>query len=454
MWRENPVEPERIRAVNNRAIRPGRYVLYWMQAAQRAEWNPALTMSISIANELNLPVVVAFGLTPHYPEANLRHYLFMVEGLREAQRKLRDREILFVIRVGNPPEVALAMAKEAAAVVMDMGYLRHQRAWREEVARRASSLVIEVEGEVVVPARLAYPREAWNAQVLRRKISPLLDRFIRVLPELAPRKSSLGLDMEGVRITDPVTLLADLPVDRSVPPVELPAGTEAARARLQEFLERKISRYHEDRNNPTVDGTSGLSPYLHFGQISPVEVAWRVREVGGPGAAAFLEELIVRRELAVNFVLHNAHYDQFSGLPLWAKKTLLKHASDPRPAHYSLEELKRAETHDPLWNAAQMELIQTGKIHGYMRMYWGKQFLLWTSDPAEAFRWAIYLNNKYALDGRDPASYAGVAWCFGLHDRPFPERPVFGRVRPMTGAGLRRKFLVDAYASRWKKEML
>ncbi|MBC7318560.1 deoxyribodipyrimidine photolyase, partial [Candidatus Bipolaricaulota bacterium] len=305
-----------------------------------------------------------------------------------------------------------------------------------------------------VPARLAYLREAWNAQVLRRKISPLLDRFIRVLPELAPRKSSLGLDMEGVQITDPVTLLADLPVDRSVPPVELPAGTEAARARLQEFLERKISRYHEDRNNPTVDGTSGLSPYLHFGQISPVEVAWRAREVGGPGALAFLEELIVRRELAVNFVLHNAHYDQFAGLPLWAQETLLKHASDPRPTRYSWEELERAETYDPLWNAAQTELIRTGKIHGYMRMYWGKQFLLWTNDPTEAFRRAIYLNNKYALDGRDPASYAGVGWCFGLHDRPFPERPIFGRVRPMTGAGLRRKFLVDAYASRWKKEML
>jgi deoxyribodipyrimidine photo-lyase len=201
-----------------------------------------------------------------------------------------------------------------------------------------------------------------------------------------------------------------------------------------------------------VDGTSGLSPYLHFGQISPVEVAWRAAQVGGPGAQAFLEELIVRRELAVNFVFYNPNYDRFEGLPAWAKETLRQHASDPRPARYTLEELEEARTEDPLWNAAQTELIRTGKIHGYMRMYWGKGFLRWTEDPEKAFRFALHLNNKYALDGRDPSSYAGVGWCFGLHDRPFPERPIFGKVRPMTEAGLRRKFPVEIYLARWGRE--
>ncbi len=452
MFRGNPVEPERIRAVNRRPFRPGRYVLYWMQASQRAEWNPALTTAVSLANAQNLPVVTVFGLTPKYPEANLRHYWFMVNGLREVQEKLTDRRIHFVARVGDPPEVALALAQDAAAVVMDVGYLRHQRAWRTEVAERAPCLAVEVEGDVVIPVHLAYPREAWNALALRRRISPLLDRFLRPLAELEPEKTALGLDLESLDLREPAAVLAELPVDRAVPPVELPAGTEAARARLAEFLEKQLPRYHEERNNPALGGTSGLSPYLHFGQISPVEVAWRTAQVGGPGASAFLEELIVRRELAVNFVFYNPNCDWFSGLPVWAKETLKKHAADPRPAKYSLEELELARAHDPLWNAAQNELLRTGRIHGYMRMYWGKQFILWTNDPEEAFRYALYLNNKYALDGRDPASYAGVGWCFGLHDRPFPERPIFGRVRPMTGAGLRRKFSMDAYLARWKKE--
>jgi deoxyribodipyrimidine photo-lyase len=261
---------------------------------------------------------VAFGLTPNYPEANLRHYAFMVEGLTEVQRKLAERRILFLVRVGNPAEVALELAQEAAAVVMDSGYLRHQRAWREQVAKNSPCLALEVEGEVVVPVRLAYPKEAWSAQALRRKISPLLERFLRPLPELEPEKSSLGLDLPCQDLRDPLAVLAGLPLDRSVPPLGLPSGTEAARARLLEFLEKKLSRYPEDRNNPGVDGTSGLSPYLHFGQISPVEVAWRAARVGGPGAQAFLEELIVRRELAVNFVFYNPNYDRFEGLPAWA----------------------------------------------------------------------------------------------------------------------------------------
>lgn len=449
MFQVGEVEPERIFVRNRKPVRPGRYVLYWMQAAQRAEWNPALAAAISLANALDLPVVVAFGLTPHYPQANLRHYWFMVEGLGEVRRKLAERGIPWVLRVGNPPEVALALSGQAAALVMDCGYLRHQRAWREEVARTADCPVLEVEGEVVVPVGLAYPREAWSAQVLRRRIQPLLDRFLEPFTEPEPKRSGLGLDLEGGDPLDPRDLLAGLPIDRTVPPVDLPAGTRAARARLEDFLERKLSRYPEDRNQPAVDGTSGLSPYLHFGQISPVEVAWRAREAGGPGAPAFLEELVVRRELAINFVRYNPRYHEFWGVPRWAQETLKKHAADPRPALYSLEELEEARTADPIWNAAQTELRLGGKIHGYLRMYWGKGFLRWTSDPVQAFRWAIHLNNKYALDGRDPASYAGVGWCFGLHDRPFPERPIFGKVRPMTEAGLRRKLPLESYLSRW-----
>ncbi len=446
--REAVVEPERVRHLNDRPLQGGRYVLYWMQASQRGSGNPALAHAISLADELRLPVVVGFGLTPSYPEATLRPYAFMAQGLQEVARDLEERGIRWVLRVGEPPAVALALAQDAALLVTDRGYLRHGRAWREEVAARAPCPVVEVEGDAVVPVELAYSRGAWSAAVLRRRITPLLPRFVRPLPERAPRRSSRGIDVPGEDPESLPELLARLPIDRSVPPVSLPGGTAAARARLAQFLEQGLPRYAAERNDPGAAATSGLSPYLHFGQISPVEVALRVQGSGGPGAEAFLEELVVRRELALNFVLYNPNYDTFEGLPPWAQATLRRHAADPRPALYSPAELEEGRTEDPIWNAAQTELRLTGAIHGYLRMYWGKQILLWVPQPEEAFRIALHLNNRYALDGRDPSSYAGVGWCFGLHDRPFPERPVWGKVRPMTRRGIEGKFDLGPYLAR------
>lgn len=446
--RDLGVEPERVRHLNDRPLRGGRYVLYWMQASQRASGNPALEHAIALADELRLPVVVGFGLTPSYPEATLRPYAFMVQGLGEVARGLEEKGIRFVLRVGEPPAVALALAHDAAFLVADRGYLCHQRAWRAEVASRAPCPMVEVEGDAVVPVELAYGREAWSAAALRRRIHPLLPRFLHPLPERAPRRSSRGLDLPGEDPQSLPKLLEQLPIDRSVGPVPLPGGTAAARRRLAHFLEEGLPRYAERRNDPGAAATSGLSPYLHFGHISPVEVAWRASQVGGPGAEAFLEELVVRRELALNFVLYNPRYDAFEGLPPWAQATLRRHAADPRPALYTLAELDEGRTEDPIWNAAQRELRIAGTIHGYVRMYWGKQILLWTPDPAEALRIALHLNNRYGLDGRDPSSYAGVGWCFGLHDRPFPERPVWGKVRPMTRRGIQGKFDLGPYLAR------
>lgn len=441
------VEHERVQVRNTRPPRPGRYVLYWMQASQRAGWNPALEHAIALADGQDLPVLVGFGLSSRYPEATLRPYAFMIAGLRETARELRDRGIALVVRVGEPPAVALDLAREAAAVVVDRGYLRHQRAWRATVAERAPCPVIEVEGDVVVPVELAYDHSAWSAAVLRRRLELLLARFLRPLSDRAPRRSSRGLDVPGVDL-DSERLLGELGLDPSVPPVDLPAGPTAARAQLTAFIEERLPRYADRRSDPSTDATSGLSPYLHFGQISPVEVAWRVRAAGGTGANAFLEELVVRRELALNFVFHTCGYDRFDGLPTWARETLAVHAADPRPATYGAQTLEEAHTDDPVWNAAQEELRRTGTIHGYLRMYWGKQILTWVSDPERAFAVALQLNNKYGLDGRDPSSYAGVGWCFGLHDRPFPERPVWGRTRPMTQRGLERKFDLGPYLAR------
>jgi len=414
-------------------------VLYWMQASQRAFWNPALEFAIDLANEHKLPVLVVFGLTPNYPEANLRHYAWMLQGLREAAQALRERDIGFVMRLGNPPDVALSLADRAAVLVTDRGYLRHQRAWRAYLAERASCSVIEIEGDAVVPVETAYPRQAVSAAVLRRRIQPLLPRFLRPLQEQAPQVRA-NFDEPSLDLDSLENIFAQLEVDRLVEPVDLPSGTHAARAQLRSFLEKNLARYAELRNDPRHDATSGLSPYLHFGQISPVEIAWEVSRVDHPSAHVFLEELIIRRELAINFVWYNPNYDTWAGLPQWAQQTLQAHAADPRPAIYSLNQLESAQTDDPIWNAAQSALIRTGRMHNYLRMYWGKRLLVWTAHPEEALRIGLYLNNKYALDGRDPNSYAGVGWCFGLHDRPFSERPIFGKVRPMTPEGFTRKY--------------
>ena len=433
------IEPERIHQLNARPFGPGSYVLYWMQASQRAFWNPALEFAVDLADELKLPLLVAFGLTPYYPEANLRHYAWMLEGLRETAQALRERGIGFILRFKHPPDLALELASSAAAVVADRGYLRHQRAWRRYLAEQALCAVIEVEGDAVVPVETAYPRQAVRASVLRRRIQPLLPRFLQPLHERAPRIKA-NFAEPSLDPTHPEKIISLLDVDRTVGPVELPAGTGAARGQLRRFLEESLPWYGDFRSNPRRDVTSGLSPYLHFGQISPVEVAWEVSCVGGPGASAFLEELAVRRELALNFVWYNPDYDRWEGLPRWARETLQAHVADPRPALYALEDLEAARTDDPVWNAAQSTLVRTGRMHNYLRMYWGKRLLVWTARPEEALRVGLYLNNKYALDGRDANSYAGVGWCLGLHDRPFPERPIFGRVRSMTPEGMRRKF--------------
>lgn len=430
----------------------GRFVLYWMQQAQRARANPALEEAVRLADERGLPVVVGFGLDEHYPDANLRHFAFMLEGLAETARELEERGIGFVLRRGRPPEVALDLARDARILVCDRGYLRHQRQWRDRVAERAPCPVVEVEGEVVVPVEAASDRAEIGARTLRPKIRRLLDAFLDLPDERGPRRRAAA-DLETLLDPDdPEALLATLDVDRSVLPVRrFRGGTSEAEARLARFLEERLEGYAEARNDPGRAATSELSPYLHFGQISPVAVAVAVQGSGAGSPqdrAAFLEELVVRRELSCNFTWHVEDYDRFSALPGWARATLSAHAGDPRPALYGIAELEAADTHDPAWNAAMREMRETGYMHNYMRMYWGKKILEWSRSPEEAFATALRLDNRWFLDGRDPNGYAGVAWCFGLHDRPWPERPVFGKVRSMTAAGLARKFDVGAYIRR------
>ncbi len=446
-------DPRLSRANEARIDPAGRYVLYWMQAAQRPDDNPALDYAVDQADELHLPLVVGFGLTTEYPGANRRHYAFMLAGLAETARTFAERGIAFVLRMGNPPDVAAGLAAEAALVVGDVGYLRHQRAWRRELAHRISVPLLLVEGEVCVPTTVLDAKLEYAARTIRPKINRLLDHFLdqtgRRTPR-APRISADKLDLPGEPLDDTKGLLDSLSLPPGPPPVNHlhPPGPTAARRRLEAFLESGLEDYHTSRNDPAVDRQSGLSPYLHFGQLSALRAAQVARRRGGPGAEAFLEQLVVRRELAVNWCLHNPDYDAYAGLPTWARATLEDHTRDPRAYLYDNETLENAATHDPYWNAAQRELVLTGKMHGYLRMYWAKQILLWLARPAEALRTIIAFNDRYSLDGRDPNGYAGAAWCLGAHDRPWPERAVFGNVRSMNARGLERKFDIAAYLTR------
>ena len=443
------IHRERIKALNQKRAQDGRYVLYWMQASQRAEYNHALEYAISTANEQGKPLVVYFGITGNFPEANERHYVFMLQGLQEVEQSLRARGIMMVIRAESPEIGAVEMSKDASMTIVDQGYLRIQQHWRSHAAEHAACPVVQVESEVIVPVEAASAKEEYAAATLRPKITSKLRHYLVPLRERRPRLDSLDLEFDSLDVGDVDQALSGIDIDRSVKPVsQFRGGTRQARTHLEAFVKGKLDRYPELRNDPTADYLSNMSPYLHFGQVSPLYIALRVSESGSRGKDDYLEELIVRRELSMNFAHYSRDYDSFDGLPQWAQKTLQEHSKDPREYLHSPAELEAARTHDPYWNAAQEEMVKTGKMHGYMRMYWGKKIIEWSKSPEEAFQTALYLNNKYELDGRDPNGFTGVAWCFGKHDRPWEERRVVGTLRYMTAGGLRRKFDADAYVKR------
>ncbi|UCB44914.1 MAG: deoxyribodipyrimidine photo-lyase [Spirochaetota bacterium] len=438
------IQPERIQVLNSRKLNKGRYVLYWMQQSQRSEYNHALEYAIDNANELSVPVVVYFGLTDSYPDANERHYEFMLEGLREIKDALSERGIQLVVQHCSPEEGVPGMARNASLIVADRGYLKHQVLWRDIVAQKVECPVVQVESDLIVPVEAASPKEEFTAGTFRPKINKQLSHYLKPLKERFPKKDSLNLQFGSFEL-----LTDKLDIDKSVSPVNwIKGGTSEAKRRLDVFIEQKLGYFDDLRNDPSKDLVSHLSPYLHFGQVSSLYIALIVGACDSSGKEAFLEELIVRRELCMNFIHYNQSYDSFDSLPMWAKKTLLGHMQDHREYLYSPEELENANTHDEYWNAAQKEMVLRGKMHGYMRMYWGKKILEWSADPREAYRTACMLNNKYSLDGRDPASYTGVAWCFGKHDRAWKEREIFGKVRYMNNRGLERKFDIAQYVKK------
>jgi len=446
------IQEERVRQLNEKEIVEGDYVLYWMQEAQRAEYNHALEYAVQRANELGQPLLVIFGLMADYPEANLRHYAFLLEGLQDVKEGLKERNIKFVVRRGSPDEVALDAGKNASLIVCDMSYLSLQKEWREKVAEGADCLVVQVETEVVVPVELASDKQEHAARTLRPKIQEHLDEFLVELEPTEIDKQSLNMKDDGLDLSNVEEILDDMKLDRSVESVShlYRGGTREAKKILERFLESKLDTYVEHRNQPQTDDVSHMSKYLHYGHISPIYVALKIQDANPPqeDLDSYLEELIIRRELSMNFCHYIPDYDEFSNLPDWAKKTLKDHASDEREYVYAREQLENAQTHDEYWNAAMNEMRYTGYMHNYMRMYWGKKILEWSVTPEEAYETTLYLNNKYFVDGRDPNSYANVAWVFGQHDRGWQERAVFGKVRYMSAGGLERKAKPKEYVEK------
>jgi deoxyribodipyrimidine photo-lyase len=434
----------------------GRCVVYWMQRAQRGVDNPALDAAIAAANELGKPVAVFFGLHPKYPNANLRHYTFLAEGLGETAERVEARGAAFVFRP-YPEHDLIRFCEEvnACLVVGDENPLREPEGWRRSAARKLRVPFWTVDADVIVPTQL-FPKEEYAARTLRPKLHRELPRYLLPCenpparyhwPQQSKPKSTTSVAAPVASVLEP------LPLDRRTGPVNgFKGGTSEGLRRVRRFVAEGLASYDTARNLPHADGTSGLSAYLHFGHLSPLTIALAVREADAPQAAkdAYLEELIVRRELAVNFVARNSQYDRFAGCHEWARVTLAEHARDERPFVYAEAQLEKAETHDPLWNAAQTEMVKTGRMHGYLRMYWAKKILEWTRSPEEAFEIAVRLNDRYELDGRDPNGYAGIAWAVGgKHDRPWaPRRPVFGMIRYMSYDGCKRKFDVRAYIER------
>jgi deoxyribodipyrimidine photo-lyase len=446
------IQGERVQNLNEADVREGDYVLYWMQSSQRTEQNHALEYAVQRANDLGQRLLVVFGLTDDYPEANLRHYTFMLEGLKDVQEALDKRGIKMVVRKGSPDVVALEAGKEASLVVTDRGYMRRQKEWREKVAREAGCLVTQVESDVVVPVELASEKQEHAARTLRPRIEEYLEDFLVGLTPTKISKQSLNMKAEGLDLSDIEKVLDGMDLDRSVGALShlYGGGTSEAKKVFRRFLKDSFGAYMEHRNQPQTDDVSHMSKYLHFGQISPIWLALEARKASTKkdNIEAFVEELVVRRELSMNFVFYTPDYDSYSSLPDWAKKTLEEHRDDDRELTYTRKQLESAETHDEYWNAAMNEMVHTGYMHNYMRMYWGKKILEWSNTPEHAYRTTLYLNNKYFLDGRDPNSFANVAWVFGQHDRGWTERQIYGKVRYMSASGLERKAKPERYVEK------
>lgn len=451
MSQASRVDERRVRVLVQKEIPKGAPVVYWMNRDLRLADSWALLHAQDVALAHKSPLVVIYNLVPGYLGGTARQWLFKLPALQELAEACAKKGIAFTVTKEEGIAEVLAIVERigAGAVVTDFCPLRIARQWLKQVVKEFDGYAAEVDTHNIVPCWVASPKREVGAYTLRPKINKLLPEFLTDFPSVKHHPYTLHRTLPRVAWK----VLEKEAVDTSVTSVAwCEPGEKAAHKALQLFLKTRLDGYSEGRNDPNADAQSNLSPYLHYGMVAPQRVAWEVKHTHAPvvDKEAYLEELIVRRELSDNFCFYEPDYDHCSAFPAWAQQSHAKHAQDTREYVYTRTEFERAQTHDPLWNAAQLQMVREGKMHGYMRMYWAKKIFEWSRTPEQALRVAIYLNDKYELDGRDPNGYAGIAWSIGgVHDRPWPERKVFGVIRSMTFNGAKGKFDVKKYIATW-----
>ena len=452
-------------------------VLYWMDRDMRINHNWALIHAQEIATAQNQPLIIAYNLVSNFLNGSARQWIFKIKALQEIEEACGKKNIPFYCihdTTGeNSPQLLIEFIRthKIGTVVTDFSPLRIQRNWKKNVAEAIECPLIEVDAHNIVPARIVSEKQEYGAYTLRPKLYKLLPNYLDSFPDIKTQSTT-----HTPPAIDWSALLshADIPQDTTEVTWAQP-GSRHAESILEDFIRTRLVRYATERNDPLAEAQSDLSPYLHYGMIGAQHIALSIMEATetpieklidkhenkasveenatlslSDNAGAFLEELIVRKELADNFCLYNDNYDTTLGFPAWAQKSHAVHRKDAREYIYAREEFEKGLTHDPLWNACQQEMVTTGKMHGYMRMYWAKKILEWTATPEDALATAIYLNDKYELDGRDPNGYAGIAWSIGgVHDRAWFTRPIFGQIRYMARSGCDKKFDTNAYIKKY-----
>jgi deoxyribodipyrimidine photo-lyase len=454
--------------LNEKRLQPdGDYVLYWMQSTQRLEDNWALRLAIVEADRIGKPLLIHQGLDPSSEHASARFHTFIMQGAREIARRADRLGLTYRFalrrRRNDDRRVLDRLARRATIVVTDLFPTAGVAERSQRFADRVNCRVLAVDSVGVVPSASFY-KEEYAARTIRPKLAKVMEHSLEPVDDRAPKRSfptsllaSLGVDWLDIAGCDIEAEVARCEITHGVGAVSAAGGLTCARVRLHEFAADGLHDYAERRRHPSdTGGSSRLSAYLHHGMISPLEVVSAVR-AAAPAAQsdAFLNEMLTWRELSLNFCLRNKDYASLAALPDWVQRSMRAHASDTREVTYTLDELERAATHDPIWNAGQRELLETGQMHNVVRMLWGKSVITWAPTYEEALQWLLYLNNKYGLDGRDPNSFAGIQWCFGKFDRPFASRPVWGTIRPMSLERAHAKYDVGDYLQRWgEQEML
>lgn len=474
------INEKRVRKLNTKEIGEG-LIMYWMNRDGRMQDNWALLYAQQIALEKQVPLLVVYNLTPGFLGGGLRQHDFKVRGLQEVHEVLITHNIPFFILSGKHTEkdiVEFAHSHKVGAIVTDFFPLHISKKWTDYVAKHTEVAVYQVDAHNIIPCWIASDKREFAAHTLRPKVHKLITEFLDEFPHIkkhpyiyssSEHKGSKKSASMNINVSDWKKILEDKDVNQEITKVDwCNPGYHAGMKELKHFINKKLDAYNNARNDAVIDGQFNLSPWLHYGQIAPQRVVLEVLKTSGrsihgvidhkkngsgdegDSITAFIEEVVVRRELADNFCYYNDAYDQVEGFPEWAQKTLSKHTKDHREHVYTEKQFEQADTHDELWNAAQTQLLSTGKMHGYMRMYWAKKILEWSKSPKDALRIAITLNDRYELDGRDPNGYTGIAWSIGgVHDRPWFTRPIFGEVRYMARSGCEKRFYVKEYIEKW-----